>query len=234
MSTLSFIFLFRFLVHATQFFRTHNLDFIVARVCSYSAANMQHRDAFLIVALFDCVEALPSRTSRAGRAMRPIVRVDWQFMCMKGVSMKNNDHILNDLIAVNRDGKSFYEQAANKVDNPSLKSLFTRIANVKSDIVQGLTNEAKISGDMSATPGTWTDDFNKLYGEVRPHLGDKNYAYVTRLEESENRLLKAFDKVLSDKDIPASARTVINRMVPEVHNCYELIQARKIELKKAA
>jgi uncharacterized protein (TIGR02284 family) len=152
-------------------------------------------------------------------------------MYVKGVSMKNSDHILNDLVSATRDGQSFYEQAAGKVDNPSLKSLFTRIANVKSDIVQGLSREASVTGDM---PGAWTDDFNQLYGEVRAHLGDKTYAYVARLEESESRLLKAFDKALSDKDIPASARTVINRMVPEIRNCHDLLQARKIELRKAA
>ena len=150
------------------------------------------------------------------------------------MKMKNSDHILDDLVAANRDGKNFYEQAATKVDNPRLKSLFSRIANVKSDIVQGLSNEAHVSGNSPATAGTWTGDFNKLYGDVRKHLGDKDYAYVARLEESEGRLLKEFNKVLDDKDVPASARTVINRMIPEVRDCHDMILARKIELRNAA
>ena len=77
-------------------------------------------------------------------------------------------------------------------------------------------------------------DFDKVYGEVRAHLGDRNYAYLSRLEESEGHLLKALDKAHDDKDIPANARVVINRLIPEVRDCHDLLRARKIELRKAA
>jgi len=145
--------------------------------------------------------------------------------------MKTSAHILHDLVSACRDGKSFYEQAARKVDDIGLKTLFTRIANVKGDIVQGLASEAGTSGDMS---GTMSVDFDKIYGEVRAHLGDRNYAYLSRLEESEGHLLKALDKAHNDKDIPANARVVINRLIPEVRDCHDLLRARKIELRKAA
>ena len=148
--------------------------------------------------------------------------------------MKTSTNILHDLVSACRDGKSFYEQAARKVDDVGLKTLFTRIANVKGDIVQGLTHEAGTSSDMPVTPGSMAADFDKIYGEVRPHLGDRNYAYLSRLEESEGHLLKALDKAHNDKDIPANARSVINRLVPEVRDCHELLRARKIELRKAA
>ena len=148
--------------------------------------------------------------------------------------MNHSTHILNDLVSATRDGKGFYEYAATAVTNPELKTLFTRLAKVKGEIVLGLSNEIRATGDKPADTGTWSGDFNKLYGEVRALLGDKHYAYVTQLEESEDRLLKAFNKALDDKDTTAHARTIITRYMPEVRSCFDIMQARKIALKKAA
>ena len=38
------------------------------------------------------------------------------------------EHSLNDLIEIARDGQSFYEEAASKVQDTELSSLFRRIA----------------------------------------------------------------------------------------------------------
>ena len=148
--------------------------------------------------------------------------------------MNHSNHILNDLVSATRDGKSFYELAATKVNSPELKALFTRLAKVKGDIVQGLSNEIRAVGEKPADTGTWTGDFDKLYGEVRALLGDKNYAYVAQLEESEDRLMKAFDKALNDQETSPSAHTIITRYLPEVRTCHDIMQSQKMALKKAA
>ncbi len=148
--------------------------------------------------------------------------------------MNHSNHILNDLVSATRDGKSFYELAATKVDSPELKALFARLAKVKGDIVQGLSNELRAVGETPAETGTWTGDFSKLYSEVRALLGDKNYAYVAQLEESEDRLMKAFDKALNDTDTSASAHTIITRYLPEVRSCHDIMRLQKVALKKAA
>ena len=148
--------------------------------------------------------------------------------------MNHSNHILNDLVSATRDGKSFYEHAATMVTNPELKTLFNRLAKVKGDIVQGLSNEIRASGDKATDSGTWGGDFNKLYGEVRALLGDKNYSYVSRLEESEDQLLKAFEKALNDRDISPGSHAVLTRLMPEVRSCHDIMQARKVALKKAA
>lgn len=87
--------------------------------------------------------------------------------------MNHSNHILNDLNCATRDGQSFYEHAATKVDSPELKALFTRLAKVKGEIVHGLSNEIRTGGDKPTDAGTWSGDFSKLYGDVRALLGDK-------------------------------------------------------------
>ncbi len=148
--------------------------------------------------------------------------------------MNHSNQILNDLASATRDGKGFYEHAATMVTDPELRTLFTRLAKVKGDIVQGLSDEIRASGDKPADSGTWSGDFHKLYGEVRALLGDKNYAYVAQLEESEDQLLNGFTKALNNTDITEHARSVIERFLPEVRRCHDLMRARKVMLKKAA
>ncbi|HEV2606343.1 MAG TPA: PA2169 family four-helix-bundle protein [Xanthomonadaceae bacterium] len=148
--------------------------------------------------------------------------------------MKQSKDILNDLVSATRDGIGFYEHAASKVKNPELKALFLRLANVKADIVQDLAFEIRAGGDKPTESGTWSGDFHRFYGEMRPHVSDKNYAYVAQLEESEDQLLKAFDRALNDEDISPHAHTVITRLLPEVRSCHDIMRTQKIALKKAA
>jgi uncharacterized protein (TIGR02284 family) len=148
--------------------------------------------------------------------------------------MNHSNDILNDLVSTTRDGKTFYELAATKVKSHELKALFLRLAKVKGDIVQGLSGEIRAGGDRPTASGTWSGDFNRFYTELRAHLSDKTHAYVAQLEESEEQLLKAFDRALNDPDTSQRAQTVIEHYMPEVRSCHDIMRAQKVALKKAA
>ena len=148
--------------------------------------------------------------------------------------MNHSNHILNDLVSATRDGKSFYELAQTKVNSPELKALFSRIAKVKGEIVLGLSHEISAAGDKPAETGTWAGDFNKLYTEVKALLGDKNQAFVAQLEDSEDRLMKAFEKALTDEKTSKSTHAIITAFMPEVRACHDMMRAQRIALKKAA
>jgi len=115
-------------------------------------------------------------------------------------------HSLNDLIQIARDGEDFYLDAASKVQAPELSALFTRIAGVKTDIVTRLSAVVAAAGGTPAEHGTLVGAMQQFYGKVRATLGDTTYGYVAELEESEDRLLKAFQDTLTDADTPAAAR----------------------------
>lgn len=148
--------------------------------------------------------------------------------------MNNSSKILNDIISVTRDGKDFYEHAATKVDDSELMTLFARMATVKGQIVSGLSAEIKAMGDKPAEKGTMAGDMSQMYGDLRAMLGNKDYAYVAKLEDSEDRLLKAFDEAIADKDTPATTRDILGRFLPEVRSCHDVMRSRKLALKKAA
>lgn len=143
-------------------------------------------------------------------------------------------HNLNDLIEIARDGKSFYDEAAQKVKDAELSALFVRIAGVKADIVNSLSATVIAAGGKPADHGTFVGSMQQFYGKVRATLGDTQYGYVAELEESEDRLLKAFNETLADSDTPAPARAEVERLLPKVRECHQVMSSRKHALKAAS
>jgi len=68
---------------------------------------------------------------------------------------------------------------------------------------------------------------HKLYGNVRAKLGEKDYAYVSELEESEDRLLGAFNNVLHDKDTPAPVKAAVTSFLPKAKQQHDLMRDTK-------
>ena len=57
--------------------------------------------------------------------------------------MTDTTNNLSDLIEISEDGTAFYEEAAQKVKDKKLSSLFAKLAKVKSDLVTELSGEVK-------------------------------------------------------------------------------------------
>jgi uncharacterized protein (TIGR02284 family) len=149
--------------------------------------------------------------------------------------MNHSNHVLNDLVAIARDGQDFYQHAASKVGDPELKALFARIGTIKAEIVTGLSAEIKAAGGEKPTEsGTIVGEISKVYSDLRALAGSKDYQYVAQLEHSEDRLVKAFEDARNDSKIAPSALSVLNRLEPEVRQCHEMMRTRKLALKKAA
>lgn len=146
-------------------------------------------------------------------------------------TQKQIQHSLNDLIEIARDGESFYQDAAKKVDDAELSSLFTRIAIVKRDIVASLSAEVAAAGGEPTESGTMVGSMHQFYTSIRTTLGDTQYGYVAELEESEDRLLDAFNETLADPETPMQARAKVEQLLPRVRECHDVMRNRKNTLK---
>lgn len=140
-------------------------------------------------------------------------------------------HTLNDIIEIARDGQDFYTEAADKVKDAELSALFTKIAGVKSQIVTSLSSTVAATGAKPAEHGTVVGTMQQFYGKVRATLGDTQYGYVAELEESEDRLLKAFKDTLTDSDTPPAARAEVSRLLPLVQETHDVMRNRKHAMK---
>jgi len=90
------------------------------------------------------------------------------------------------------------------------------------------------AGGKPAEHGTMVGAMQQFYGKVRAALGDTTYGYVAELEESEDRLLKAFQDTLADADTPPTARAEVQELLPRVRECHDVMRERKHVLKQAS
>lgn len=151
------------------------------------------------------------------------------------MNMENKiQHSLNDLIEIARDGGDFYTEAAGKVKNSELATLFIQMAKHKRDIVAGLSADVAAAGGKPADHGTLVGTMRQAYGKVRAALGDTDYAYVAELEDTEDRLLAAFRDTIRDNDTPAAAKTAAEKYMARVIECHGIMRNRKLALKAAS
>ena len=134
---------------------------------------------------------------------------------------------LNDLIEITRDSATFYNDAAKAVPNPALKSLFGEMASSKQGLVGAMSREVRSEGAKPATTGTVRGTWDKLYGEVRTQFGDANYGYVSQLEATEDRLMKAFNEVVADDNVPASVKQTVSSYLPTIRSHHDMMRDRK-------
>ncbi|MGV8923105.1 MAG: PA2169 family four-helix-bundle protein [Thermomonas sp.] len=141
---------------------------------------------------------------------------------------------LNDLIEITRDSATFYNDAAKAVPNPALKSLFGEMASSKNGLVGAMSREVRTEGATPATHGTVRGAWDKLYGEVRSQFGDANYGYVSQLESSEDRLMKAFNEVVADDNVPASVKQTVSSYLPAIRSHHDMMRDRKWNMQASA
>lgn len=139
---------------------------------------------------------------------------------------------LNDLIQVTRDSAKFYGDAAKEVDNPQLQSLFNDMAQSKNGLVGAMSRDVQAAGDKPAESGTFRGSLHQFYTDVRSKFGDTEYAFVSELEQSEDRLLKAFNDVVKDDDVPAPVKQTVSQYLPAIREHHDLMRDRKWAMKQ--
>lgn len=147
--------------------------------------------------------------------------------------MSKTTSSLNDLIEVLNDGVKFYEDASSNVENPGYKQLFTRMASTKRSIATDLKAQVALHGETPADGGTIAgsirEGYTKLAAAMSKHPDEK---YVNNLEETEDRILHAFQDALTSSD-RAEVRQIAQNYLPDVRRMHDEMRALKHQLKAA-
>lgn len=142
---------------------------------------------------------------------------------------------LNELIEITRDSANFYKEAATSVPNPQLKTLFTSMADSRSGLVGALSKEVRAEGAKPAQDGTVRGSWDRWYGDIRARMGkDKDFGYVSQLESSEDRLLDAYNNVVSDQQVAAPVKQTVSQYLPRIRAQHDEMRDRKWEMQARA
>lgn len=135
--------------------------------------------------------------------------------------MANNAEILNDLVQVTRDSKTFYEDVARETENPRLRDVFSRMAMAKSSLIGALSGKLVSLGETPPDGGTVGGSLRKAYADIRATFSSNDdKIYVAQLEETEDRVLEEFEDALAKTD-SVDVRSVLTEHLPKVRACHE-------------
>lgn len=142
--------------------------------------------------------------------------------------MNTNTEKLNDLIAITRDSKRFYEHAGKEVKDAELKDLFGDMRAAKEELIQSLSAKVEANEGEPDDGGTLAGKIRQVYADTRAAL-TKNDAttYISQLEQTEDRILHAFEDALETGDV--GMHSLLGPDMPKVRACHD----RMRDLKKA-
>ncbi|MEP6938740.1 MAG: PA2169 family four-helix-bundle protein [Rudaea sp.] len=148
--------------------------------------------------------------------------------------MNPDTSTLKDLVEVLNDGKTFYEDAAAKVNRPELRDLFRRMAGTKAAIVSDLQSKIVQRGVDAPDGNSVAGTLLKAWGELRVSISSApNVEYVSQLEDFEDRIVATF-KHAADKSEDADVRAIAARHMPQVLRDHSEMRALKLEFKRAS
>lgn len=127
--------------------------------------------------------------------------------------MTDTTSSLSDLIEISEDGFAFYEEAAQKVKDKKLSTLFSRLAKAKSELVQELSNEVKPAKRRGRRkPPEALVDLSQAYDGLRKQQAAPAERFQ-RMAEVEGQLQQTFQKVVLDREQSFVVRVLAKQYV---------------------
>jgi len=138
-----------------------------------------------------------------------------------GGPMNQNMTQLNELIEITRDGQHFYQHAIDEVKDVELQHLFRDMAQAKTHIIQALSVKVAANQQQPAQGGTTAGKLREMYADTKARLGDSDAVYIDQLDQTEERILAAFEDALKTADPDVKALLAIE--LPKIRACHERI-----------
>lgn len=132
--------------------------------------------------------------------------------------MTDTTSSISDLIEISEDGTAFYEEAAQKVKDKKVSTLFAKLAKAKSELAQELSGEMKPAPKSKARKPAKKaagplDELSKVYAGMRKQWPESPAERFTRMAEVEGQLQTTFQKVVLDRDHSFVVRVLAKQYV---------------------
>jgi uncharacterized protein (TIGR02284 family) len=137
---------------------------------------------------------------------------------------------LNELIEITRDGQRFYQHAQEEVKDARLKALFSEMSRAKTDVIQALAAKVAANQEQPSSGTTLIGKLRQVYADTKASLSsDEAATYVKQLEDTEDRILHAFEDALEGAD--PDLRALLAVEMPKVRTCHDRMRDLKQSLQ---
>jgi uncharacterized protein (TIGR02284 family) len=141
--------------------------------------------------------------------------------------MASNEEVistLNNLIETCRDGQDGFKTAAEGVKSAELKELFHAYSRQRAGFVGELQDEVRRMGGEAKESGSTSAALHRGWMGLKAALtGDDDNAVVAECERGEDAALAGYRAALGT-DMPASARSMVERQFAEVKEAHERVR----------
>lgn len=109
-----------------------------------------------------------------------------------------------------------YRKAIDKATSLELKQALQQRLSAREKTLDTLNQELRRQGDELVTEGTVTGTAHRLWTDIASMFEDGDEAAAERVEEGEDYLAEKFEDALSDDDLSAEERTVVESVCAEI------------------
>jgi uncharacterized protein (TIGR02284 family) len=151
---------------------------------------------------------------------------------------ENTARAYNDLVEINKTGAKGYQEAAEGVTNPQLKSELSRLSQQRAQFASELTSQASQYGlnvtDGNTIEGVLTDAAAAVHHgwiNIKSAItGQSDTAILGECETGDSVALKAYETALS-ADLPMQAKSIIEQQRTQILTAKNMVTQMKGQVK---
>ena len=126
----------------------------------------------------------------------------------------------NELIRHAKDGQAGYQLAAEKIQDPSLKTEFSKEAQKRQEFARTLQDRVMKLGGKPETDTSAVGDVHRGWMNIKSAITQGDKAILAEVIRGEEAAVKSYDEALT-KGLPADARPVVQQQRDEIAKSLE-------------
>jgi uncharacterized protein (TIGR02284 family) len=138
---------------------------------------------------------------------------------------------LNSLIELNRDGQKGFQEAAEKIETPEIKTFCLEQSRSRAQFVGELQAQVQSLGDEPENTGSVAGALHRGWIDLKSALGGGDHAILAATETGEDHAVNEYKKAL-DETLPASVRDIVERQFQSVKQAHAKVKGMRDSLNK--
>ncbi|HWF09649.1 MAG TPA: PA2169 family four-helix-bundle protein [Bryobacteraceae bacterium] len=131
---------------------------------------------------------------------------------------------LNDLIETCKDAQQGFRDAAEKIQDGQIRTLFLKYSVQRSEFAGELQAEVTRIGGEPAKSGSTGGAIHRGWIGLKAALtGDNSYAILAEAERGEDAAVKNYREALG-KDLPSDIHDILKSQLREVHQTHDIVR----------
>ena len=132
---------------------------------------------------------------------------------------------LNDLIQTLRDGQEGFNEAADNVKNPDLKSFFHQAAGERTQFISELSLEVRRLGGDPEKTGSATGAIHRAWMDIKGTLtGKDDHSILSECERGEDSALSAYGEAINSGNLPDNILAIVQRQFTAIQQTHDRVK----------